>query len=60
MAKESQLGGLMGHYTSKTRILKPDLGVTGYYSVVLCDGSNTFKKAVHRLVAEAFIINQEK
>lgn len=38
------------------RILKPQAS-KGYYNIVLCKNGKTYSKAIHRLVAEAFIPN---
>lgn len=41
----------------KPRVLKPNIGTTGYYFVNLCKHGRQRSTRVHRLVAEAFIAN---
>lgn len=41
----------------KSQILKPTLNKNGYLSVTLCNGKITKRCYIHRLVAEAFIYN---
>lgn len=44
-------------HKGKGRVLKQELGNTGYYRVHLCKNNVRKHKSVHRLVAEAFIPN---
>ena len=53
----STLGRVRSFVTNK--ILKPTPLRAGYLRVFLCLGSKTHSKYVHRLVAEAFIENQQ-
>ena len=46
-------------YTSKERIIKPHIGKRGYYVVVLYANNVSKHRPIHRLVAEAFIPNNE-
>ena len=39
------------------RILVPEHTLNGYYRVTLCKGGKVKKHSIHRLVAEAFILN---
>ena len=41
----------------KERILKPCRSGRGYLSVCLRDGKNTYRKYIHRMVAECFVLN---
>ena len=43
----------------KGRWLKPAPNTRGYLAVVLCRDGKTFTKMIHRLVAEAFVPNDD-
>lgn len=53
----------LDHYASngsaqilyRGKILSPNMGTNGYYSVQLCKNNNPVRKMIHRLVAQAFI-----
>ena len=51
----SNFGRVINNKT--TRILKPSINDHGYYKVNLCQDGNTYTKKIHKLVAEAFIVN---
>lgn len=48
------IGDKISRFTSE-RILKPTLAGKGYLTVCLRDSKHTYKKYIHRLVAEAFV-----
>ena len=50
-----QVKSLNYRHTGKEAILKPGLGGTGYYGVILCKNGKKKRFSVHRLVVMAFI-----
>lgn len=50
-------GNVWSYYTNK--FLKPVLGANGYLKVTLVKDGKKYTKAVHRLVAETFILNPD-
>lgn len=50
----------LGSETSKTKILKSGKASNGYLTVALCKNGKQKTYCVHRLVAEAFIPNNQK
>jgi hypothetical protein len=53
----SSFGNVKNNLTSK--ILKPRINNKGYYQLIIRNNTKDFTKKVHRLVAEAFIPNDE-
>ena len=51
----SNLGNVRNNKTG--RILKPGIDGRGYYKVNLCSDGKQYTKRIHKLVAEAFILN---
>ena len=45
------------NHTGVCKILKPSISSNGYYGVILVNEGRRFYRAVHRLVAEAFLPN---
>lgn len=45
--------------SGRCKLLKQNIGTTGYYQVSLCENSILATKKVHRLVAIAFIKNPQ-
>ena len=45
------------NHTGVCKILKPSISSNGYYGVILVKEGRRFYRAVHRLVAEAFLPN---
>lgn len=48
------------NHTGVCKILKPSISSNGYYGVILVKEGRRFYKAIHRLVAEAFLPNTNK
>ena len=49
-------GMIYSHLNNK--FLKPNLNTRGYYIIALRNSGGTFKKRIHRIVAQTFIINE--
>ena len=45
------------NHTGVCKILKPSISSNGYYAVIMVKEGRRFYRAVHRLVAEAFLPN---
>lgn len=48
-----------GYYTLKPKLLKPCLNNKSYLTVTLAKNGRSFPRLVHRLVAEAFLLNPD-
>lgn len=45
--------------SNTSRELKIDIGNTGYARITVCKDNKTFRKSVHRVIAELFVFNSD-